>query len=146
MTQTTPVARFALATALAFTATPLAAQETDADDPYIWLEEIQGERALAKVDQWNADTEAVLTDQPEYPLAKAWAKQILDDTRQIALPDAIQGDMVTNLWRDADNPRGLWRIASLESYMAGAPEWRGPAQGQSLAGMVSLAPCVSTRR
>ncbi|MBL4895289.1 MAG: S9 family peptidase, partial [Erythrobacter sp.] len=118
------VARWALAAALAFAPTAIAAQDTDADDPYIWLEEIQGERALAKVDQWNADTEAVLTDQPEYPLAKAWAKQILDDTRQIALPDAIQGDMVTNLWRDADNPRGLWRIASLESYMAGAPEWR----------------------
>ena len=25
---------------------------------------------------------------------------------------------------DADNPRGLWRIATLESYQAGAPEWR----------------------
>ncbi|MBX7483856.1 prolyl oligopeptidase family serine peptidase [Qipengyuania qiaonensis] len=118
------VARLALAAALCFTAAPLAAQDTDTDDPYVWLEEIQGERALAKVDQWNADTEAVLTEQPEYPLAKAWAKQILDDTRQIALPDAIQGDMVTNLWRDADNPRGLWRIASLDSYTAGAPEWR----------------------
>ena len=133
------VARWALAAALAFAPTAIAAQDTDADDPYIWLEEIQGERALAKVDQWNADTEAVLPDQPEYPLAKAWAKQILDDTRQIALPDAIQGDMVTNLWRDADNPRGLWRIASLESYMAGAPEWRvlidvdklGEDEGQS---------------
>ena len=133
------VARWALAAALAFAPTAIAAQDTDADDPYIWLEEIQGERALAKVDQWNADTEAVLTDQPEYPLAKAWAKQILDDTRQIAMPDAIQGDMVTNLWRDADNPRGLWRIASLESYMAGAPEWRvlidvdklGEDEGQS---------------
>ena len=133
------VARWALAAALAFAPTAIAAQDTDADDPYIWLEEIQGERALAKVDQWNADTEAVLTDQPEYPLAKAWAKQILDDTRQIALPDAIQGDMVTNLWRDADNPRGLWRIASLESYIAGAPEWRvlidvdklGEDEGQS---------------
>ena len=118
------VARLAMAAALCFTAAPLAAQDTDADDPYIWLEEIQGEKALAKVDQWNADTEAVLTVQPEYPVAKAWAKQILDDTRQIAMPDAIQGDMVTNLWRDAEHPRGLWRIAPLDSYMAGAPEWR----------------------
>jgi prolyl oligopeptidase len=133
------VARLALVAALAFTAAPLTAQDTDADDPYIWLEEIQGEKALAKVDQWNADTEAVLTVQPEYPIAKAWAKQILDDTRQIAMPDAIQGEMVTNLWRDADNPRGLWRIASLESYMTGAPEWRvlidvdqlGEEEGQS---------------
>ena len=133
------VARLALAAALAFTAAPIAAQDNDVDDPYIWLEEIQGERALAKVDQWNADTEAVLTAQAEYPLAKAWARQILDDTRQIAMPDAIQGDMVTNLWRDANNPRGLWRIASLDSYLAGTPEWRtlidvdklGEDEGQS---------------
>ena len=133
------VARLALAAALVFTAAPIAAQDNDADDPYIWLEEIQGERALAKVDQWNADTEAVLTAQAEYPLAKAWARQILDDTRQIAMPDAIQGDMVTNLWRDANNPRGLWRIASLDSYLAGTPEWRtlidvdqlGEDEGQS---------------
>ena len=133
------VARLALAAALVFTAAPIAAQESDAEDPYIWLEEIQGERALAKVDQWNADTEAVLTAQAEYPLAKAWARQILDDTRQIAMPDAIMGDQVTNLWRDADNPRGLWRTATLESYLAGAPEWRtlidvdqlGEDEGQS---------------
>ena len=133
------VARLALAAALVFTAAPIAAQDNDADDPYIWLEEIQGERALAKVDQWNADTEAVLTARAEYPLAKAWARQILDDTRQIAMPDAIMGDQVTNLWRDADNPRGLWRIASLDSYLAGTPEWRtlidvdqlGEDEGQS---------------
>ena len=133
------VARLALAAALVFAAAPITAQGSDAEDPYIWLEEIQGERALAKVDQWNADTEAVLTAQAEYPLAKAWARQILDDTRQIAMPDAIQGDMVTNLWRDADNPRGLWRIASLDSYLAGTPEWRtlidvdqlGEDEGQS---------------
>jgi prolyl oligopeptidase len=133
------VARLALAAALVFAAAPIAAQESDAEDPYIWLEEIQGERALAKVDQWNADTEAVLTAQAEYPLAKAWAKQILDDTRQIAMPDAIMGDQVVNLWRDADNPRGLWRTATLDSYLAGAPEWRtlidvdqlGEDEGQS---------------
>ena len=118
------IARLALATALVCAATPIAAQETDAEDPYIWLEEIQGERALEQVDEWNAEAEAVLTAQPEYPIAKAWAKQILDDTRQIAMPSAIYGDMVTNLWRDADNPRGIWRIASLESYRAGNPEWR----------------------
>ena len=118
------IARLALATTLVFASSPGVAQETDAEDPYIWLEEIQGEKALEQVREWNADTEAVLTATPEYPVARAWAKQILDDDRQIAMPDAIQGDMVTNLWRDADNPRGLWRIASLDSYTAGAPEWR----------------------
>ena len=118
------VARFALTTALALVAAPLAAQQTDAEDPYLWLEEIKGERALEQVEEWNAETEAVLTTAPEYPIAQAWAKQILDDDRQIAMPDAVYGDRVLNLWRDADNPRGLWRTASLDSYLAGEPEWR----------------------
>jgi prolyl oligopeptidase len=117
------IARLALVAALALSAAPLAAQDTDAEDPYIWLEDIKGEKALAQVDKWNAETEAVLTKAPEYPIARAWAKQILDDDRQIALPSAIQGDRVTNLWRDADHPRGLWRVSSLASYVAGKPDW-----------------------
>ncbi len=133
------VARLALVAALAVPAAPLLAQDTDADDPYIWLEEIKGERALEQVDRWNAETEALLTAAPEYPIARAWAKQILDDDRQIAMPTAIYGDKVTNLWRDADNPRGQWRIANLADYQAGTPAWRvlidvdklGVTEGQS---------------
>ncbi|WP_234024900.1 prolyl oligopeptidase family serine peptidase [Tsuneonella amylolytica] len=118
------VARWALAAALIATPAALPAQDTDAQDPYIWLEEIKGEKAIAQVDEWNAATEAKLTAAPEYPIAKACAKQILDDDRQIAMPTAIYGDKVTNLWRDAANPRGVWRIASLASYTAGTPEWK----------------------
>ncbi|TMM47360.1 prolyl oligopeptidase family serine peptidase [Qipengyuania marisflavi] len=118
------IARLTFAAAIALTASAAYAQETDADDPYIWLEEIKGDRALEQVDKWNAETEALLTKAPEYPLARAWARQILDDDRQIAMPDTIQGEYVTNLWRDADNPRGVWRIATLLSYTDGAPEWR----------------------
>lgn len=133
------VARLALAAALAFGGSPILAQDTDAEDPYIWLEEIKGERALEQVDVWNAATEELLTKSPEYPVARAWAKQILDDDRQIAMPTAIYGDQVVNLWRDSANPRGLWRIASLDSYLTGEPEWRvlidvdqlGKDEGQS---------------
>ena len=34
------------------------------------------------------------------------------------------GDHVTNFWRDAANPRGLWRISPLAAYLAGKPQWR----------------------
>ncbi|QKG72058.1 prolyl oligopeptidase family serine peptidase [Erythrobacter mangrovi] len=133
------VARLALAAALVFAANPILAQDTDAEDPYIWLEEIKGERALEQVDAWNAATEELLTKSPEYPVARAWAKQILDDDRQIAMPTAILGNQVVNLWRDAANPRGLWRIASLDTYLEGSPQWRvlidvdqlGKEEGQS---------------
>ena len=110
-----------------------------APDPYAWLEEIEGRRALDQVKAWNAETEQVLTRDPRYEQDRARAKAILDDEAQIAEPEAVMGDRVTNLWRDAAHPRGLWRIASLSSYTAGKPEWRtlidvdalGKAEGKS---------------
>jgi prolyl oligopeptidase len=102
----------------------VAAAPAPADDPYLWLEEIEGPKALAQVKEWNGQTEAQLTAMPGYEEYRARAKAILDDEQQIALPEDVQGDMVTNLWRDAKNPRGLWRVSSLAAYRAGKPEWR----------------------
>ena len=108
-------------------------------DPYRWLEEIEGPRALGQVKAWNAETEALLTKDPRYEQDRARAKAILDDEAQIADADAVLGDRVTNLWRDAKNPRGVWRIAALDDYQAGKPQWRtlidvdalGKAEGKS---------------
>lgn len=94
------------------------------EDPWLWLEEIEGERALTQVKEWNAGTDALLMKSPGFEEDRKRARAILDDEQQIALPEDVIGGNVTNLWRDAENPRGLWRIASLESYAAGKPEWR----------------------
>src|SRR5207244_12067910 len=37
---------------------------------------------------------------------------------------ARRGTLLFNFWKDAANPRGLWRTTSLESYRREAPEWR----------------------
>lgn len=34
-----------------------------------------------------------------------------------------RGDYLYDFWRDANNPRGLWRRTTLESYRTDAPEW-----------------------
>lgn len=126
----------ALAAILALAA---AAPAASSEDPYLWLEEIEGAKALDQVKAWNAATEALLTRSPGYEEDRARARAILDDERQIALPEDVIGASVTNIWRDAKNPRGLWRIASLDSYAAGKPQWRtlididalGKAEGKS---------------
>jgi prolyl oligopeptidase len=110
-----------------------------AEDPYLWLEEIEGRRALDQVREWNAATETLLTADPKYEEYRRRALAILDDKEQIAAPDQIIGDRVVNLWRDAKNPRGLWRISPLAAYRAGKPQWRtvidvdalGKAEGKS---------------
>ena len=101
-----------------------AVAQTAAEDPYLWLEEIEGPRALAQVREWNAQTEAILTAPASYERNRARALAILDDEAQIAAPEDVIGNHVTNLFRDAKNPRGLWRIATIESYSSGKPQWR----------------------
>jgi prolyl oligopeptidase len=116
-----------------------AAAPAASDDPYLWLEEVEGKRALAQVKEWNAATEARLTSDPKFESYRSRALAILDDKEQIATPDQILGDRVANLWRDAANPRGLWRISPLAAYRAGKPQWRtaidvdalGKAEGKS---------------
>ncbi|MEH3047090.1 prolyl oligopeptidase family serine peptidase [Sphingomonas adhaesiva] len=122
---------------LAFLPVILAA--APAADPYLWLEAVEGQRALQQVGAWNAETEAALTRTPRFEQDRARAKAILDDAAQIAQPDDVLGDRVLNLWRDAAHPRGLWRVAALDGYAAGKPQWRtlidvdalGKAEGKS---------------
>jgi prolyl oligopeptidase len=33
------------------------------------------------------------------------------------------GDLLYNFWQDRENPRGIWRRTSWDSYLAGNPEW-----------------------
>ena len=112
-----------LATGSAVYATAEAKPESGSDDPYLWLEEIEGVKAGQQVDAWNAETDKVLRAMPGFEADRARAREILDDEAQIATPDQIMGDTVINLWRDARNPRGLWRASSLDAYLKGKPVW-----------------------
>ncbi len=127
------LAALALSCSIAAAATPPEA------DPYLWLEEIEGPKALDWVKQENAKADALLTARPGFEADRKRAREILDDDRQIAMPGEVMGDTITNFWRDAANPRGLWRQSPLDAYLAGKPEWRtlidvdalGKAEGQS---------------
>lgn len=112
------------ALALLLIALPSLAPAQTGDDPYLWLEEIQGTRALEQVNQWNARTEADLAATPGFEEHRARALALLNDQNQIAAPDRVQGDYVTNFWIDSDHTRGLWRISPRAAYLAGNPEWR----------------------
>ena len=72
----------------------VAAAPASADDPYLWLEEIEGPKALAQVKEWNGQTEAALTAMPGYEEYRSRARAILDDEQQIALPEDVDPDRV----------------------------------------------------
>ncbi len=94
----------------------------EADDPYLWLEDVQGERALQWVHERNAQTEAVLQAEPAFETRKLAIREVLDSREQIPYASR-RGDWLYNLWQDADNPRGLWRRTSLTEYRKPAPAW-----------------------
>lgn len=94
----------------------------DAPDPYLWLEEVEGERALRWVEQRNTSTLAELQASPHYRPIFERTRQILDSRDRIAYP-SILGDRLYNFWQDAQNPRGVWRRTTWESYLSGTPQW-----------------------
>ncbi|MCW2686700.1 MAG: Prolyl oligopeptidase [Mycobacterium sp.] len=91
------------------------------DDPYLWLEDIAGDDALDWVRQHNEPTLAELSDDG-FEQMRAEALEVLDTDARI--PYVLRrGDYLYNFWRDAANPRGLWRRTTLESYQTDSPEW-----------------------
>ncbi|WP_459383853.1 prolyl oligopeptidase family serine peptidase [Arthrobacter humicola] len=90
-------------------------------DENIWLEEIYGQEQLAWVREQNARTEELLED-AAYADLEGRILEVLDSTDRIPMVGK-HGEWYYNFWKDRDNPRGLWRRTSWDSYRAGTPEW-----------------------
>ena len=101
----------------------LHAEPSDKNDPYLWLEDVQGERALSWVSAENAKTLDVLEKDPRYPGLYAAALTIAEAKDRIPTPRIIHGE-VYNFWQDADHVRGIWRKAALADYRAAEPHWQ----------------------
>lgn len=93
-----------------------------ADDPFQWLEEVDGARAMAWVEQQNARTAKRLEGDARYAGFLAEARTIFTAQDRIAAP-AFRAGGVDNLWQDAERPHGVWRHASLASYRSETPAW-----------------------
>ncbi|GAA4769059.1 prolyl oligopeptidase family protein [Stakelama sediminis] len=92
-------------------------------DPNLYLENIHGARALATVKRWNTRSLDALEALPGFKSYQQRALQLLQNDHQLSTPDQVVGDHVLNLWRDKANPRGLWRMTTLESFASGKPQW-----------------------
>lgn len=91
------------------------------DDPYLWLEEIEGGQALAWVAAQNARTLARLAD-ARFAADRDGLKAALD--RPGKLPHVTRrGPHLYNYWQDAEHPRGLWRRTGEASFRQETPEW-----------------------
>jgi prolyl oligopeptidase len=92
------------------------------DDPYLWLEDITGDKALTWVKEQNAITVGKLETLPEFKPLNDKFLSVLDSRERI--PNVTKlGKRYYNFWRDAQNVRGLWRRATLQEYRKPAPKW-----------------------
>jgi prolyl oligopeptidase len=107
-----------------FAAAAVAAPARPPADPNLYLEQVDGARALATVRGWNAKTLAALEKQPGFADYRKRALALLSTNLKIAEPDQVLGDKVLNFWQDEQHPRGLWRVSPLAAFAAGKPQWR----------------------
>ena len=106
---------------------PLALAETQeasmhVEDPYLWLESVEGEDALAWARQQNERSEAYLQAHPLFDELQKRNLEILTSDERIAYP-GLRGGEVYNFWRDAEHVRGIWRKTSLTDYRQSEPDW-----------------------
>ncbi|MDT5068446.1 MAG: prolyl oligopeptidase, partial [Mycobacterium sp.] len=90
-------------------------------DPHLWLEDITGDDALQWVEAHNEPTLAELGGE-RFEQMRAEALEVLDTDSRIPYVRR-RGEYLYNFWRDATNPRGLWRRTTLESYRTADPAW-----------------------
>jgi prolyl oligopeptidase len=98
-----------------------AAGVRDADDRYLWLEEIDSPKVREWVKARNAETTAALCD-ARFESDRASVLGILN------APDRIpwisqRGRFVYNFWQDDEHRKGLWRRTTLERYRTATPGW-----------------------
>jgi prolyl oligopeptidase len=97
------------------------ADVTAADDPFIWLEEVDGKQSRAWVAARNAETEKALCD-GEFERDRTAMLDILNAPDRV--PRITQrGPYVYNFWQDEQNRKGMWRRTTLASYRTPVPDW-----------------------
>ena len=92
------------------------------EDTFLWLEGVDDPKALEWVVAQNEATAQRLKANPLFEELYAQARETLNAASR--LPQiSQQGDWLYNTWRDSENPRGVYRRTTLESFASDAPEW-----------------------
>ncbi|WP_231935086.1 prolyl oligopeptidase family serine peptidase [Micromonospora viridifaciens] len=95
----------------------------EGDDPYLWLEDLDGVEAAGWVRERNAETVAALTGDERFGTLRTEIWQVLDAEDRIPYPGWRGDHYYYNFWQDAAHPRGLWRRTTLDQYRRREPEW-----------------------
>ncbi len=95
------------------------AGQTDAD--HLWLEEVEGEKALDTVKAWNAAS-ALKMEAETYKAMKQELLEVYNSPEKIPYVSYRNG-LAHNFWQDDKHVKGIWRSTTMESYRSDNPQW-----------------------
>jgi prolyl oligopeptidase len=92
------------------------------DDPYLWLEDVGGDDALAWVRSQNDVTARELAAASEFEPLRRRLLAIFESRERIPAVTK-HGGYYYNFWRDEKQIRGVWRRTSMAEYRKTEPAW-----------------------
>ncbi len=92
------------------------------DDSFIWLEDMNGPRALEWVKTQDSITAADLENDPNFRKFHDTVLTLLDSQDRIPY-GRYNGKYVYNFWQDSAHIKGIVRRATLEEYFKTEPQW-----------------------
>ena len=112
------IAAFTSGVAMAIAVTNVFGQE----DPYLWLEDVMGDKAISWVKQQNAKSQKALEAAPPFAAIRDKTLEVLNSRARI--PAIVKrGEWVYNFWQDEKSARGVWRRTSMGEYRKAEPMW-----------------------
>ena len=104
------------------TVTTRAREAPEVSDPYLWLEDVHGEKSMEWVKAQNARSTAVLRADPDFQSDYDTILKVMDAADRIPYGD-LDHQYVFNFWQDAQHPKGLWRRTGIADYARPSPSW-----------------------
>jgi prolyl oligopeptidase len=93
------------------------------EDPYLWLEDVEGERALTWVREQNATSLPQLESDSRFAQLHADALALANSSDRLPVGGIFEG-YYYNFWQDAEHVRGIYRRARLVDFARdGNPTW-----------------------
>lgn len=103
---------------------PPCAHELDSsiNDPYLWLEDVNGKKALEWVKHQKKQAIETITSSTQFD--KFHQKNLTMAQSNERIPYVTQrGDFLYNFWQNEQHIRGVYRRTTLEEYRKAKPKW-----------------------
>ena len=91
------------------------------NDPFLWLEAVDGPHATAWSDEQSRTTMERFGD-AGFAADRDILCKLLDRPENLPIPTR-RGNLLYNFWKDAVHPRGIWRRTTVESFRTPEPDW-----------------------